>query len=68
MSGMLYIRVMEAMPKDRNPIQKHCWNRGHKVIPDKKKKNNKLKCRQKNRTARDYSNGPLSFRRYILWP
>jgi len=68
MSGMLYIRVMETIPKDRNPIQKHSWNRGDKVIRDKKKKNNKLKCRQKNRTARDYSNGPLSFRRYIVWP
>ena len=65
MSGMLYIRAMEAMSKTRNPIQKHCWNRGYKVIPDKKKKNNKLKCRQKNRDARDYSSIPLSFREVL---
>lgn len=68
MIGMAFVRAMELAPKNRNPIHKHCWNRGHKVIPDKKKKDNKLKCRQKNRTARNYSNGPLSFRRYILWP
>jgi hypothetical protein len=68
MTGMLYIRAIEAIPRTRNPIQKHCWNRGYKIIPDKKKKNNKLKCRQKNRAVRDYSNGPLSLGRYILWP
>ena len=63
MTGMLYIRAMEAIPRTRNPIQKHCWNRGYKVIPDKKKQNNKLKCRKKNRAVRDYSNGPLSLGR-----
>jgi len=68
MIGMAFVRAMELAPKNRNPIHKHCWNRGHKVMPDKKKEDNKLKCRQKNRTARNYSNGPLSFRRYILWP
>ena len=68
MIGMAFVRAMELAPKNRNPIHKHCWNRGYKVIPDKKKKNNKLKCRQKNRAARDYSSSPLSFRRYILWP
>ena len=51
MIGMAFVRAMELAPKNRNPIHKHCWNRGHKVIPDKKKKDNKLKCRQKNRTA-----------------
>jgi hypothetical protein len=36
----------------RNRYQLSCWNAGHKVIPDKKKLNNKLNCRQKNRPDR----------------
>jgi len=65
MSGMLYVRIVEAIPKTRNNIQRDCWNQGHKVIPDKKKQKNKRKCRQKNRAIRCYSNSPLSVGRYL---
>ena len=66
MNGMLYVRMIEAMPKTRNNIQRDCWNQGHKVIPDKKKQKNKRKCRQKNRAIRVTSNSPLSLGRYLL--
>ena len=66
MNGMLYVRMVEAIPKTRNNIQRDCWNQGHKVIPNKKKQKNKRKCRQKNRAIRCYSNSPLSLGRYLL--
>ena len=62
---MLYIEVMKHTKSQRNHLQRMCWNKGYKVIADKKKKNNKLKCRQKNRAAKDYSSSPLSFREVL---
>ena len=58
MVGLLYIELMKA-PTIRNVIQQDCWRQGHKVIPDKKKQNNKRKCRQKNRAIRYISDGPI---------
>ncbi len=67
MNDMLYVKIVEAIPKTRNNIQRDCWNQGHKVIPDKKKQKNKRKCRQKNRAIRCYSNSPLSLGRYLFF-
>ena len=65
MVGMLYIEVMKHTKSQRNHLQRMCWNKGHKIITNKKKQNNKMKCRQKNRAAKDYSSSPLSFREVL---
>jgi hypothetical protein len=65
MSGLVFLEVMNT-PKIRNNIQRDCWNKGYKIIPDKKKLNNKMKCRKKIRPDKQNNYQAFSLGRYCL--